>query len=79
MSKYKEGQYTRQEKLIESSDIFSGDKGNGYFRGESRPFVLQAGRNNLYKPIREGVIRYFKENNISWWGGKVLVTNELRR
>ena len=71
MSKYKKSQYTRQEKLIESSDIFSGDKGNGYFRGKSRAFVLQDGRNNLYEPIREGVIRYFKENNISWWGGKV--------
>ena len=71
MSKYKKSQYTRQEKLIESSDIFSGGKGNGYFRGKSRAFVLQDGRNNLYEPIREGVIRYFKENNISWWGGKV--------
>ena len=69
MSKYKESQYTRQEKLIESSDIFSGNKGNGYFRGKPRAFVLQGGRNNLYEPIRESVIKYFKENNISWWGG----------
>lgn len=72
MSKYKERQYTRQEALIKSSDIFSGNEGKGYFRGKSRPFVLQqGGRNNLYEPIREGVIKYFKENNISWWGGKV--------
>lgn len=71
MSKYKESQYTRQEKLIESSNLFPGDEGKGYFRGKPRAFVLQGDRNNLYEPIREGVIKYFKENNISWWGGKV--------
>ncbi len=62
-------QYERQERLIENSDLFSGDKGNGYFRGIPRSFVLRNGMNNLYAPIREGVIKYFKENKISWWGG----------
>ena len=69
MSRYKKSQYERQERLIENSDLFSGDKGNGYFRGIARPFVLHNGMNNLYAPIREGVIKYFKENKISWWGG----------
>ena len=69
MSKYKNSQYVRQEVLIESSEIFSGDKGNGYFKGAPRPFILRDGMNNLYEPIREGVVKYFKDNNISWWGG----------
>ena len=69
MSRYKKSQYERQERLIENSDLFSGDKGNGYFRGIPRSFVLRNGMNNLYAPIREGVIKYFKENKISWWGG----------
>ncbi|MBR4406598.1 MAG: hypothetical protein IKT30_09510, partial [Bacteroidaceae bacterium] len=69
MSKYKNNQYVRQEELIKNSDIFSGDKGNGYFMGRSRPFVLKDGMNNLYQPIRNDVLQYFKENKISWWGG----------
>ena len=55
--------------MINNSDIFSGDKGNGYFMGKPRHFVLKDGMNNLYEPIRNDVIRYFKDNKISWWGG----------
>ena len=69
MSRYKNSQYARQEDLINNSDIFSGDKGNGYFMGRPRPFVLKDGMNNLYQPIRNDVLLYFKENKISWWGG----------
>ena len=69
MSRYKNSQYIRQEDLINNSDIFSGDKGNGYFMGKPRHFVLKDGMNNLYEPIRNDVIRYFKDNKISWWGG----------
>ena len=69
MSRYKNSQYARQEDLINNSDIFSGDKGNGYFMGKARHFVLKDGMNNLYEPIRNGVLRYFKDNKISWWGG----------
>ena len=69
MSRYKNSQYARQEELITYSDIFSGDKGNGYFMGKPRPFVLRNGTNNLYAPIRDGVITYFKDNKISWWRG----------
>ena len=69
MSRYKNSQYARQEDLINNSDIFNGDKGNGYFMGKARPFVLKDGMNNLYEPIRNDVIRYFKDNEISWWGG----------
>ena len=69
MSRYKKSQYARQEDLINNSDIFNGDKGNGYFMGKARPFVLRDGMNNLYEPIRNDVLEYFTENNISWWGG----------
>lgn len=69
MSKYRDSQYERQQRLIESSDIFLGDKGNGFFMGKPRPFVLRNGINNLYEPIREEAIKYFKDNEISWWGG----------
>lgn len=69
MSRYKKSQYERQERLIENSDLFSGDKGNGCFRGIPRSFVLRNGMNNLYGPIRDEVIKYFKDNKISWWGG----------
>ena len=69
MSRYKNSQYIRQEDMINNSDIFSGDKGNGYFMGKPRHFVLKDGMNNLYEPIRNDVIRYFKDNKISWWGG----------
>jgi len=30
---------------------------------------LTDGNYNLYEPIREGAIQYFKDNNIGWWGG----------
>lgn len=69
MSRYKKSQYIRQEDLINNSDIFNGDKGNGYFMGKPRHFVLKDGMNNLYEPIRNNVLRYFKDNDISWWGG----------
>ena len=68
MSSYKNSQYVRQENLINNSDIFNGDKGNGYFMGKARPFVLKDGMNNLYEPIRNDVLKYFKDNGISWWG-----------
>ena len=69
MSRYKNSQYARQEDLINNSDIFNGDKGKGYFMGKARSFVLKDGMNNLYEPIRNDVLRYFKDNEISWWGG----------
>ena len=39
------------------------------FRGKERPFVLMDGMNNLYAPIRNEVVKYFRDNKISWWGG----------
>lgn len=70
MSRYKDSQYLRHEELIKTSqNIFSGDVGNGFFMGKARPFVLRNGVNNIYEPIRDKVISYFKDNDISWWRG----------
>lgn len=69
---YKESQYQRQINTLKSHpELFDYDKGNGYFRNKKYPFVLSKGINNLFKPIRERdkVLKYFKDNGISWWGG----------
>ena len=66
---YKNDQYKRVVDLIENSDVFYGDIGNGFFRKEHHPFVLNARTKNLYTPIRYKAIEYFADNNISWWGG----------
>lgn len=67
--RYKDLQYIRQIEFIENSPLFDNSKGNGYFMGKERAFVLQTPTTNLYKPIRELAIKYFKENNIDWWRG----------
>lgn len=69
MSSFKDLQYRRQEILIETTDIFNNDPALGMYRGKPRPFVLKDGMNNLYAPIRKEVVKYFRENGISWWGG----------
>ena len=35
-----------------------------------RDFVLIENMNNLFAPIRTEVVEYFKENKVSWWGGR---------
>lgn len=67
MSKYYLQQRDKQQSLI-GSPIFGNDPGNGKFMGREYPFVLTDGKANLYPPFDE-VNRYFKENEISWWGG----------
>ena len=71
MKKYKEKECERQQRLIETTELFNGVPGGGWFRKKVRPFVLKDGINNLYEPIREDVLEYFKANNINWWDGSV--------
>ena len=67
---YKESQYRHQVAvLIDHPELFNYDKGNGRFRKKKYPFVLSNGINNLFEPIRGKVLKYFKDNGISWWGG----------
>jgi hypothetical protein len=67
-------------KLIKEG-FFDGDLGGGFFkyRGEMIMclHILQNRLNNLYPSIREEVLNYFKENKITWWGGKKPTGNIL--
>lgn len=69
MKHYKENERERQQMLIKKSSIFNGATGGGLFFGKKRPFVLENGKANLYDPILNDTLVYFKENNIKWWGG----------
>lgn len=68
---FKELEYKRVENLINDSNVFYGDKGNGVFKKKSYPFILDNNINNLYEPIRNEVLEYFEQNNVAWWGGKL--------
>ena len=75
---YKEKQGERQALLIENgSTVFDGAKNRGIAswvsngqikQGVSRKVLKHEDREkNLYKPIRNDVINYVKDANISWW------------
>lgn len=68
MRDYYRSERARHEKLIEKS-FFTPDKGNGFFKGKPYKFVLQNGLNNLFEPIREDALQYFRINGVSWWAG----------
>ena len=72
---YKKTQYERVKRLIEKGHTFNHDRGNGRFRNKRYEFVLEDSNNNLYNPMRDNILKYFKENNIFWWGGKL--TNHI--
>lgn len=67
--KYKEVQRAKQIELINTTDIFDKITGGAYFMGSNREFVLSKPIHNLYAPIREDILEYFKNNKISWWRG----------
>jgi len=70
-SNYRESQRTKSVDLINSNNpVFYGSRGGKKFMKKYRDFVLLENLNNLFAPIRTEVIEYFKENKISWWGGK---------
>lgn len=56
-------------KLIKNN-FFGNDRGNGCFGKDKKRyrFVLEKGINNLYEPIRDETLKYFEENDITWWG-----------
>ena len=70
-SKYQEEQRFKVISLIRESDpIFEGDQGGGMYRKVFREFVLEESQKNLFYPIRMNAQEYFKDNRISWWGGR---------
>ena len=67
---YKSLHYDRQISVLNAHpDFFGNDKGGGSFKGKKYPFVLEKGVHNLFEPIRSSACQYFRDNNISWWGG----------
>ena len=70
MSKYQENEREKVIKLIKNSELFEDCRAGGKFMGKERNFVLLNGNYNLFKSIREEAKNYFKENDISWWGGQ---------
>lgn len=71
MQNFKELHRKRQVKklLYSHADLFENDKGNGSFeKYEQLIFVLKDGTNNLFKEIVNDVQKYFKDNDIAWWG-----------
>ena len=68
---YQEKERERVTKLLnDNNPIFYNGKGGKIFMHSERDFVLTENEKNIFEPIRKDVIEYFKENNISWWGGK---------
>ncbi len=74
---YKEKQREIQESLIKNSDLFDNVMAGKFYRGEDRDFILQDGACNIFNPIRDKVIKYFKENSIQWWGGNTPTGNTM--
>ncbi len=69
-SKFQESQRNRQTELLRNNDqVFDGAKGGCTFLGQKRDFVITEGVKNIFSPIRDEVIKYFRDNRISWWGG----------
>lgn len=54
-------------RAIALREPFFKDPGQGWFLGKPREFVLKDPALNLYPPIKEAALAYFKENRISWW------------
>jgi len=59
-----------KERIITKRDEIFRDPGGGTFKKKMYPFVLNNAQLNLWGGIREDAFRYFKENQIVWWGGE---------
>lgn len=77
MASFRELQKQRQAELIQTTNLFDYAEGYGTYRGKKHPYILKDGPANLYSPICESALRYFSENSIQWWGGKIPTGNTL--
>ena len=68
-SNYQEAQRRKSIEKIQKSKLFENEKAGKHFRGIPRDFVLQDELKNIFEPVRNDVVQYFKQNKISWWGG----------
>lgn len=70
-SKYQQRERNKAISLIQSKNmVFEGTNGRKFYRDDYRDFILIDNLKNLFSPIRNEVISYFSQNDISWWGGK---------
>jgi len=68
---FRSKQCARVEYLLKNGTIFYGDHGGGTFKDKSYPFVLKNAEHNLYAPVKNNVLHYFKDNGITWWNGEL--------
>ena len=70
-------QRSRQESILNKTNLFEGASGNGvywdkenYSWSEEYPHILKHidSLKNLFAPIRQEVLNYFEEYDIAWWG-----------
>lgn len=78
-TKYQKEQREKQWNLLKEqhtqNEIFNNAKGNGIWwnkdekKWETYPWILQHQDSlcNLYEGIRENALKYFEQNDISWW------------
>lgn len=71
---YKESE---RRKALQLRDALFKDPGRGIYRNKKREFVLADSEKNLWPPIRQEAIRYFKTNGIVWWPGGDMPTGHL--
>lgn len=69
MISFKEQERERQIQLAKTTALFDHSETGGIYKSIPRDFVLKRQDCNLFKGIRGHVEKYFKDNNISWWGG----------
>ena len=71
--------YREQERkrVTERRDSLFRDSGGGEYKNIPRKFVLEKSELNLWGGIRDDAIKYFKTNNISWWGSGDSPTGHL--
>ena len=76
---FKELLKDHQNALIKAEDIFDKAEGGGIFKDKCYSYILKKGYeyHNLFPGIRDCVKHYFKENKISFWGGKTITSNTL--
>jgi hypothetical protein len=61
---------SQRQRVVALREQFFNDPGQGLFLGKPREFVLKDAVLNLFPPIREAALAYFKDNQIPWWKGE---------
>jgi len=57
----------RRSGQVNNSRVRIGSRLN--FRDNERARLIVLGGPSLYQPLREGILAYYREHGISWWGG----------